>query len=443
MNNLSLKIVRIISQSLNFDWELPFKLKEVSSSIGSGFFIDKQGHILTCAHVVDDAKEVFVQLPNEGKDRFKAEVVGLCPEFDMAILKIKDYKNKYYLELGNSDNIKFGEESIALGYPLGQDNLKITKGIISGKEKGDFQTDTPINPGNSGGPLLVKNKVIGINASGFDKASNVSYAKPINQYFLIKEELLKGNRELVIRPKLGITYNYTNDDFLKLLDSKCKKGIYINYINNKSSIYKCGLREKDILCKINKISIDDYGMTNKMWFKDKMTLDEILLTLKKNDRIHIEFTRNGKLMKKIFHFEEFNIPIRWRFPMYEHIENLVMGGLVFMNLSNNHLSIKCFKKYLIKYLKPINKEKPALVISKILPNSIMFNQDVIKQADIIIEVNNQKVDSISSLKKAISKPIVKNKKKYFEIVNSDNKRIAMSLEKIEKDNKIMNSIFNL
>ena len=129
--------------------------------------------------------------------------------------------------------------------------------------------------------------------------------------------------------------------------------------------------------------------------------------------------------------------------MYEHIENLVIGGLVFMNLSNNHLCIKSFKKYLSKYLKPINKEKPALVISKILPNSIMFNQDVIKQADIIIEVNNQKVDSISSLKKAISKPIVKNKKKYFEIVNSDNKRIAMSLEKIEKDNKIMNSIFNL
>ena len=430
MNDLSNKVVRIASQSIEYDWKKPFLISKMSSSIGSGFFIDNKGHILTCSHVVEDAKNVFVLMPSEGKERFECDVKGICPDLDLAILKIKGYKNKKHFELGDSNKIKFGEKSIAVGYPLGQDNLKITKGIISGKEDGMFQTDTPINPGNSGGPLVVKGKVIGINTSGILEASNVGYATPINLFKLIADELIKGNRAIIQRPMLGIQYNYTNEDFLKLLDSKCHKGIYINFVNSKASIHKTGLRCGDVLCSINKIKIDDYGMMNKVWFKDKMTVPEIILTLKKGQTIHIEFSQKGKLLKKSFKFELFDDPIKKRFPLYENVEHHILGGLILMNMTDNHLSDKKLKHLLSKYRNPKYRLEPQLIVSDLIPNSVMFNQGVFKQGDIIVNVNNQNVSDIKSLKEALKKPIKKDKDSFIILTNDNGKQVAISSDKI-------------
>ena len=415
MNELSNKVVRIASQSINYDWEKPYIIKKISSSIGTGFFIDNKGHILTCSHVVENAKKVFILLPSKGKERFEAEVKGICPKLDIAILKIKGFKNKSFFELGDSNKIKFGEESIAIGYPLGQDNLKITKGIISGKEDGLFQTDTPINPGNSGGPLVSKNKVIGINTSGIVTASNIGYATPINQFKLIANELLISGRNIIYRPLLGIAYNYTNNNFLEVMDSKCKNGIYINNINKNAPIFKTGLRVGDILCSINNIKIDDYGMLNKVWLKDKMTLDEILLTIKTNKKINITYSRNNKIYKQSFKFDKFKVGVRFEYPIYEKVDYYILSGLVLMNLTLNHLCNKVFSKNLFKFQNPINRHEPILFISDLIPNSLMYNQEVFNQGDIIIKINDKNVNNITTLKNALKHPIVKNKIKYISV----------------------------
>lgn len=429
--DLSNKIVRIASQTIEYDWEKPFIIKEMKPSIGSGFFIDKNGHILTCSHVVDNAKKVYILIPSEGKDKFECDVKGICPKLDLAILKIKNYKNKDYFQLGDSNKIKFGQDSMAIGYPLGQNNLKITKGIISGKEDGLFQTDTPINPGNSGGPLVIKNKVIGINTSGILDASNVGYATPINQYKLISDELKKGNRSIIYRPKLGISYNYTNSNFLDVLDSKCKNGIYINNINHKSPIYKSGLEVGDILCSINGIKIDDYGMLNKNWFKDKMTLDEILLTIKTNSNINIEYSKNNKFIKKNFKFEKFKLGVRYEYPIYEKVDYYIFSGLILMNLTRNHLCNKNLKIKLNKFNNPINRENPVLIVTDIIPNSFMHIQDVFNPGDIIIKINNHQVDNIESLKKYIKKPIIKNKKRYLSIEGNNGKKVIIKESELD------------
>ena len=436
MNDLSSKIVRIASQSIEYDWKKPFIISKMKPTIGSGFFIDNKGHILTCSHVIEDAKKVYILIPSEGKKHFECDIKGICPDLDLAIVKIKGYKNKKHFLLGDSNKIKFGDNSIAVGYPMGQDNLKITKGIISGKEEGLFQTDTPINPGNSGGPLIVKGRVIGVNTSGFTEASNVSYATPINQFKLIADELIKGNKSLIMRPKLGIQYNYTNKDFLKLLDSKCSKGVYINFVNSKASIYKTGLRCGDVLCSINGIKIDDYGMMNKVWFKDKMTIHEIILTLKKGETINIEFSQDGKLLKKSFKFELFEIPIKKRFPLYESVNHHILGGLILMNLTDNHLQDKKLKSLLSKYQNLKYRLEPQLIVSDVIPNSLMFNQNVFKQGDVIVKVNNQKVNDIKSLKKTLKKPI-KKEKKYISITNDNGKQVALLLEKFMNVNNII------
>ena len=86
-------IVRLVVHEAVFDFDLPFKIKGNRSSSGTGFFIDNKGHILTCSHVVQNASHVYVEIPNEGKRRYKASVLGICPCFDLAVVQIENYKN--------------------------------------------------------------------------------------------------------------------------------------------------------------------------------------------------------------------------------------------------------------------------------------------------------------------------------------------------------------
>ena len=92
--------------------------------------------------VVQDASHVYIEIPNEGKKQYKAQVLGICPFFDIAIIRILDYQNTHCCTLdegiGHSDSdaaVKSGDETYALGFPLGQDNLKVTKGIVSGQQQ--------------------------------------------------------------------------------------------------------------------------------------------------------------------------------------------------------------------------------------------------------------------------------------------------------------------
>src|SRR5450830_1296301 len=130
--------------------------EEVPRGVGSGFIISADGYIMTNAHVVDGASDVYVMLTD--KREFKAKVVGSDTRTDVALLKI-DGSNLPRLTIGDSDKIRAGEWVLAIGSPFGLENT-VTAGIISAKARdtGDYlpliQTDVAVNPGNSGGPLI-------------------------------------------------------------------------------------------------------------------------------------------------------------------------------------------------------------------------------------------------------------------------------------------------
>lgn len=143
--------------------------------LGSGFIISADGYILTNAHVVDNASSVSVRLSD--KREFKAKVVGLDLDTDVAVLKI-DAKNLSPVKIGNPNVLKPGNWVLAIGSPFGLENT-ITQGIISAmlRDLPDenyvpyIQTDVPINPGNSGGPLINLNgEVVGINSQIYSKS---------------------------------------------------------------------------------------------------------------------------------------------------------------------------------------------------------------------------------------------------------------------------------
>ena len=148
------------------------------AGMGSGFILTSDGYIVTNNHVVENARQVIVRLPD--RQEFDAEVIGTDPRSDLAVLKI-DAKRLPTLELASEDDIKVGQWVLAIGSPFSLD-FSVTAGIVSAlgrslpTETGDnyvpfIQTDVAINPGNSGGPLFnLDGEVIGVNSQIFTRS---------------------------------------------------------------------------------------------------------------------------------------------------------------------------------------------------------------------------------------------------------------------------------
>jgi S1-C subfamily serine protease len=179
---------------------------------GSGFVIDKEGHILTNYHVIADAREVWVTLHNRKK--YKATIVGTDRSHDLAVLQIKATDPQPMI-LGDSTNLQVGQKVYAIGNPFGLAGT-LTRGIVSSIRQVQepdgmiieeaIQTDAAINPGNSGGPLLNwHGEVIGINtmiASSVGQSAGIGFAIPINTAKAVVNDLVTLGR--VRRPALGI-----------------------------------------------------------------------------------------------------------------------------------------------------------------------------------------------------------------------------------------------
>ena len=189
---------------------------EVPSGTGTGFVWDNSGHIVTNFHVVQGSKNAVVSFHND-KVQYKAEVVGMEPAKDLAVLRlIEKPKALRPVQLADSDQLIVGQKAMAIGNPFGLDHT-ITSGIISALGRkiegiggvtinGVIQTDASINPGNSGGPLLnSRGEVIGINTmiiSPSGSSAGIGFAVPINEAKRAVPQLIQHGR--MIRPVLGI-----------------------------------------------------------------------------------------------------------------------------------------------------------------------------------------------------------------------------------------------
>jgi S1-C subfamily serine protease len=212
--------VNICTKSVTVQTDFFFRRELTSETEGSGTVIDRQGHILTNAHVVEEATEVQVTLYN-GKT-FAASVVGLDLPTDVAVLKIDAPAEWLHpVSFGSSSGLRVGQRVFAIGNPFGLERT-LSTGIISslnrslprrdgrGTIKSIIQIDAAINPGNSGGPLLDTHaRMIGMNtaiASKTGESAGVGFAIPVNTILRIVPQLIDNGR--VIRPELGIARGY-------------------------------------------------------------------------------------------------------------------------------------------------------------------------------------------------------------------------------------------
>ena len=233
----------------------PFGAAQTQRALGSGFVLDKAGHIVTNFHVVRGATAIQVSFSNN--ERFKAKLVGVDPSTDIAVLQVEvKARALKALPLGNSDGVRVGDQVIAIGNPFGLDR-SVTAGIVSAVQRRIeapnrlsishvIQTDAALNHGNSGGPLLnAQGEVVGVNAqieTGGASQGNVGigFAIPINTVKDVVAELIKhGDVEHAF---LGIEGKSLTPSIARLFHLPVSSGVIVATVRQGSGAAGAGLK---------------------------------------------------------------------------------------------------------------------------------------------------------------------------------------------------------
>jgi S1-C subfamily serine protease len=292
--------------------ESPFDLspqEQRGQSTGSGLVVDREGNILTNAHVIEGASRVTVQF--EDDKTAEAKVVGKDTSTDLALLKVDpDGLDLKPLRLGDSRSVQVGDPTIAIGNPFGLDRT-LTTGVISALQReisapngftirNVLQTDAAINPGNSGGPLLdAAGRVIGINsqiATGGSSNGNVGigFAVPINTAKQVIPQLKSSGT--VRRAYLGIT-GRTIDESLSRLNLRADSGVLVQTVQPGSPAAKAGIRGGDVTGSLDGSGIALGGdVITKINGRAIKTMEEVVAVIdskKPGESVTVELLRNG------------------------------------------------------------------------------------------------------------------------------------------------------
>jgi len=249
-----------------------------SESAGTGIVISSDGIIITNKHVIPDNTTNVTVTMSDGKQYEDVKVLARDPRsnVDIAFLKINGAKDLKPAKIGDSSKMQVGDGVVAIGYALGEFENTVTTGIISGLGRpitaGDsatttesltnlFQTDAAINPGNSGGPLINMNgEVIGINTAVASDAQNIGFSIPVNDVKTqIASILDKGKLEV---PYMGVRYVVLNEAIKEQYNLSTDNGAWLKATNaaqaviNGSPADKAGLKEGDIITKVNGETVD-------------------------------------------------------------------------------------------------------------------------------------------------------------------------------------------
>lgn len=296
---------------------------------GSGVIISPDGYIVTNNHVIKEANEVEVTLNNN--KTYKAEIIGSDETSDIALLKI-DAEGLDYIPFGDSDHVKLGEWVLAVGNPF---NLKstVTAGIISATARdlntndatpqSFIQTDAAINPGNSGGALVnINGELVGINTAITSQTGSYigyAFAVPSNNTRKIVEDIMEYGD--VQKGILGIKGGSVNQRAIEELNLKTSQGVLVAEVTSGSGAEKAGLKEGDIIKKIDDININKFS-----------DLTGYIYTKRPDDEVKVSFLREGdekQVMVKLSKFETYVIS-----PIKIEVANATNEELKALNVEN-------------------------------------------------------------------------------------------------------------
>ena len=349
-------------------------------SLGSGFIIDKDGHIITNNHVVDGADEIKVKLA-DGKE-YKAKVVGRDPKTDLALIKISSFfKDLPTLPLGDSDKMRVGDWVLAIGNPFGLEET-VTKGIISatgrvigsGPYDNFLQTDAPINPGNSGGPLINLNgEVIGINSAIVSSGQGIGFAIPSNMAKKILPPLKEKGK--VTRGWIGVSVQSITPDIAQVMGLKDTNGSLVGDVVPGGPADAAGIKRGDVILSFDGKEIKKIG-----------DLPLLVAETPAGKTVNVKVLRDSKelpLTVKVAEMPTDKIPAATQ----ASTEGL---GLTVSNITQEIMS----QLHL--------KDKSGVVVTNVQPGSPADDAGI-QVGDVIREVNRTAVKDLNGYHSALSK----------------------------------------
>ncbi|XLS30877.1 trypsin-like peptidase domain-containing protein [Flavobacteriaceae bacterium M23B6Z8] len=362
----NLSITRAPSSLLDFFYGSGAGTERAQIGTGSGVIISPDGYIVTNNHVIVNSSQLQVTLNNNRT--YDAELVGADPNTDIALLKIEPIDDLPYLAFGDSDNTKIGEWVLAVGNPFNLTST-VTAGIISAKARdlneGDnknqsfLQTDAAVNPGNSGGALVNTNgDLIGINTAITSQTGSYvgySFAVPSNIAKKVVDDILEFG--MVQEGVLGVQGQQLNTRLSRELGIDDTEGFYVTGIEEGSGAESSGVRNGDIIKKIDKVKISKFS-----------NLAGYLKSKRPNEEVNLTVMRAGKMR---------NIKVKLLKNETYQIRNL---GLKVKNMSNEEK-------------KRFNTERGV----KIIAASEMLNKYGLA-GQILLEVNGEDIYSINDAK---------------------------------------------
>ena len=263
---------------------------------GSGVLLDPSGYILTNNHVVEGAEQTDVLV--QGFDQtFDAEIVGLDPLSDLAVIKIEG-DDLPFAAFGDPSELRVGDWVIAVGNALGsylgpEGGPSVTVGIVSNLERSFnlddsafydiIQTDAAINPGNSGGPLVnLQGEVVGVNTFIISVAQNIGFAVSANTAKRVYEDLIENGR--VARPYVGVTLQTLTPDIATELGLAQSTGVLVTYVAPDSPAADAGLQENDVITRFQDQEV-----------REASKLIELLWQYQVGDSVRVSLWRGDEL----------------------------------------------------------------------------------------------------------------------------------------------------
>ncbi|BEK72871.1 MULTISPECIES: serine endoprotease DegP [Enterobacter] len=346
-------------------------------ALGSGVIIDAaKGYVVTNNHVVDNANSIKVQL-SDGR-KFDAKVVGKDPRSDIALIQIQDPKNLTAIKIADSDALRVGDYTVAIGNPFGLGET-VTSGIVSALGRSGLnaenyenfiQTDAAINRGNSGGALVNLNgELIGINTAILAPDGGnigIGFAIPSNMVKNLTSQMVQYGQ--VKRGELGILGTELNSELAKAMKVDAQRGAFVSQVMPNSSAAKAGIKAGDVITSLNGKPISSFA-----------ALRAEVGSMPIGSKVTLGLLRDGK-------------PVNVSLELQQSSQNQVDSSTIFSGIEGAEMSNKGADKGVV--VNNVKANSPAARIG-------------LKKGDVIMGANQQPVKNIAELRKILdSKPSV-------------------------------------
>ncbi|MCL2064644.1 MAG: Do family serine endopeptidase [Candidatus Cloacimonetes bacterium] len=382
-----------------FGFGTPREQSRPFSAMGSGFIFRRIGndvYILTNNHVVEGGRDGRISVTLADKDVFQAEIVGLDPDTDLAVIKITVSNNTDVVvaEFGDSEQLEIGEWAIAIGNPFGQLGLHrtVTVGVISaiGRSGLSFgrqspvlqdyiQTDAAINPGNSGGPLVdINGKVIGVNAAITTTSGGnvgIGFAIPINLAKRISDDFLNHGR--VVRAYMGILPQDISPEIRSSLGLNEISGVIVARVENDTPASNAGLQVGDVILEVNNQRIDNVGRFRI-----------VVASCPVNQRIPVRINREGRE-------RTLNVTLVDRGTDVAQTETPPEPASFNLGMRLDTLDSDIARRMNIS-------ADEGLLVTQVTPDSPATRAGI-RPGDVIIEINRSRIRSIRDYERAIER----------------------------------------